>query len=76
MNLSVKNVPDHLMEKLKARAARNRRSLQGEVLTILEESVAEHQRGKSPMEILEEIRKLGFSTASDSVQMIREDRDR
>jgi plasmid stability protein len=36
VNLSVKNVPDALAERLRARAARNHRSLQRAVLSILE----------------------------------------
>ncbi len=40
VNLSVKNVPDTLAEQLRARAARHHRSLQRELLSILE-SVAD-----------------------------------
>jgi plasmid stability protein len=36
VNLSVKNVPDDLADRLRQRAARNRRSLQQELLSILE----------------------------------------
>lgn len=36
VNLSVKNVPDALADRLRARAERNRRSLQRELLSILE----------------------------------------
>lgn len=36
VNLSVKNVPDDLAERLRQRAAHNRRSLQQELLSILE----------------------------------------
>lgn len=36
INLSVKNVPEALAMKLRARAERNHRSLQGELLAILE----------------------------------------
>jgi plasmid stability protein len=36
VNLSVKNVPDELAERLRRRAATNRRSLQRELLSILE----------------------------------------
>ena len=36
VNLSVKNVPDDLAERLRRRAAANRRSLQRELLSILE----------------------------------------
>ena len=36
VNLSVKNVPDDLAAKLRERAERNHRSLQGELMAILE----------------------------------------
>jgi plasmid stability protein len=36
VNLSIKQVPDELAARLRARAARNRRSLQRELLCILE----------------------------------------
>jgi plasmid stability protein len=39
VSLSVKNVPDELAARLRARAAQNKRSLQGELLSILEEAV-------------------------------------
>lgn len=40
INLSVKNVPEALATKLRARAERNHRSLQGELMVILEEAVS------------------------------------
>ena len=75
MNISIKNAPDALVEKLKARAARNHRSLQGELLTILEEAVELPSR-RDALDILREIRELGISTPATSVEMIRQDRDR
>jgi plasmid stability protein len=39
VNLSVKNVPEELAELLRQRAARNHRSLQRELLNILEAAV-------------------------------------
>lgn len=39
VNLSVKNVPDDLAKALRSRAERHHRSLQGELLAIIEESV-------------------------------------
>jgi plasmid stability protein len=39
VNLSVKNVPDELADLLRQRAARNRRSLQRELVSILEAAV-------------------------------------
>ena len=40
-NLSVKDVPDDLAERLRQRAARNHRSLQGELMAILEQAIYE-----------------------------------
>jgi plasmid stability protein len=34
-NLSIKNVPDELVEKLRERAARHHRSIQGELMALL-----------------------------------------
>ena len=36
VNLSIKNVPDKIAERLRRRAARNHRSLQGELMAMLE----------------------------------------
>jgi plasmid stability protein len=41
VNLSVKNVPDALAERLRTRAERNHRSLQRELLSILESAADE-----------------------------------
>lgn len=40
-NLSVKDVPDDLAERLRQRAARNHRSLQGELMAIIEQAANE-----------------------------------
>ena len=40
-NLSIKSVPEALAEQLRQRAARNHRSLQGELMAILEAAVTE-----------------------------------
>jgi plasmid stability protein len=39
VNLSIKNVPDETAEELRKWVARNHRSLQGELMAILEEAV-------------------------------------
>ncbi|MBI2604715.1 MAG: Arc family DNA-binding protein [Deltaproteobacteria bacterium] len=74
VNLSIKAVPDTLAEKLRKRAAKNHRSLQGELITILEESL----EGPRPLTVDESIRKLRqieIRTASDSTEAIRGDRN-
>jgi plasmid stability protein len=41
VNLSIKDVPEAVAERLRQRAARNHRSLQGELMAIVERAVAE-----------------------------------
>ena len=74
VNLSIKNVPTQLAKKLRLRAARHRRSLQGELMVILEESLAAGERLTAD-EVLRKTRKLGLRTRSESAAMIRADRD-
>ncbi len=75
LSLSIKNTPDHVVQKLRDRAARHHRSMQGELMAIITAAVDEDERRLTPMEILEEARKLGLNSKSESVGMIREDRD-
>lgn len=74
VTLSIKNAPDDMVRRLKERAARNHRSLQGEILTILEEAAGRSQFLTLP-EVLERIRRSGLSTPSEAADMIRHDRD-
>lgn len=50
MNFTLKNIPDDIYEKLKIRAERNRRSINGEIIAILGETVMARRR--SAAEIL------------------------
>jgi plasmid stability protein len=74
VNLSIKNAPDEIVVRLKERAARNHRSLQGEMLAIIEEAVSEPTT-RTPREILAEVRRLGLQTPAESVEIIRAHRD-
>ena len=74
VNLSIKNVPEELNAALKARAAANHRSLQKEVLAVLEDAV----RGKTylkPSAVLQQVRALGISSRSESAGIVRRMRD-
>ena len=73
MNLSIKNVPDQTVKRLRERARTNHRSLQGELLAILDEALG--PRPLSLEEARERLARLGLRTSSESVSMIREDRD-
>lgn len=74
LNLSIKNAPEDVVKKLRDRAKRHHRSLQGELLAIIEESVRSEER-LSPDEVLEEVRRLSLHTPSESLEMIRADRN-
>lgn len=74
VNLSIKNVPETLARKLRARAERNYRSLQGELMAILEEALSAGT-GLAPHDVLRHVRRLGLRTASEAARMVRQDRD-
>ena len=73
VNLSVKNVPDDLAERLRRRARRHHRSLQGELLVILEEGTGPTRL--SVKEAEKRLRILGFSTGDESTAWVRGLRD-
>ena len=73
-SLSVKNVPEDLVERLRARAKGHHRSLQGEIMAILEEATLAPPR-LTVAELRERVRRLGLRTGDESTAWIREDRD-
>jgi plasmid stability protein len=74
VNLSIKNAPDDVVQRLRERAERHHRSLQGELMAIIEAAVRE-DRPASPAEILAEVRRIGLHTPSEAAGIIRADRD-
>jgi antitoxin FitA len=75
VDLSIKRVPDHLVQRLRERAAMNHRSLQGELMAMLEGHLLIQRDRLTVAQLIEINRALGFRTPSESVEMIREDRD-
>jgi plasmid stability protein len=73
VNVSLKNVPDEIIEKLRSRAKQNHRSLQGELMAILEVVASSSQITLDQAE--GRFKKLGFTTGNESSQWIRELRD-
>jgi plasmid stability protein len=74
LTLSIKNVPDALAERLKQRAARHHRSLQGELMAIIEAAAEPHPL--SLRELSDFATRLGLrSPSGHSARMVREDRD-
>jgi len=74
VTLSIKNVPNDVATRLRRRAARHHRSLQGELLAILESTLAP-QESLHPKSALDQVRKLGLRTPAEAVSMIRRDRN-
>ena len=72
-DISIKNVPAEVLDQLKVQAKKNHRSLQGELMTILEGAV---QTRKLTLEQLySRVTNLGLRTGAESADFIREDRD-
>jgi plasmid stability protein len=59
--LTIKNIPDDLYEKLKFSAEANRRSINSEVIVLIERAFRSHK--PSPEEIQERARRLREMTA-------------
>jgi len=73
-SLSIKNVPDHVVKRLRARAARNRRSLQGELLDLVERA-ADEVPTISARAVYDRIKTLKLPAGESSADIIREMRD-
>lgn len=68
-NLSIKDVPESWAQALRQRAARNHRSLQGELLSLIEAAVHEprlHLQGGVPLQHLQG-KRLGWKTVAQIV---------
>ena len=74
VNLSIKNAPDDIVERLRERAAKHHRSLQGELLAIIEDAVRPPAR-LTARDVLVEVRRLALKTPAEAAAIIRADRD-
>lgn len=74
VHLSIKNVPDHLAERLRRRAAASHRSMQGELMAILEEALGE-RAPLTPEGLLAKVRSSGVATGREAAEDVRRDRD-
>jgi plasmid stability protein len=73
INVSVKNVPDDVVEKLRTRAKRHHRSLQGELMAVLEEAAGPAVLSLDEAET--RLNALRLGTGDDSTTWVRELRD-
>ena len=74
VTLTIRNVDESIVERLRERAALNHRSLQGESLAIIEEQVLAKPR-LTPTDLVKEVRRRGLRTPREAVKMIRAHRD-
>ena len=74
VSLSIKDVPDAVARALRQRADRNHRSIQGELLHILETTV--RPKPFRAQTLVKRIQALGLKTPADAAAMIRRDRRR
>ena len=73
VSLSVKNVSEDLADALREREARHHRSLQGELMHILETAV--RPRPFQAGALWRQIQDLGLTTPDEATRFVREDRD-
>jgi antitoxin FitA len=76
MDISIKNVPQEKLERLRLRAKRHHRSLQGELLALIDEAIEDVPHKLSIDEVAGKIGKLGLRRRNEAAKLIRADRDR
>ena len=76
-NLTIRNLDDQVIEQLKAQAKQNHRSLEGEIRHVLTQQVERLGRIADFRERTRKLQSLTVGTRqTDSVKLLREDRDR
>lgn len=75
VNLSIKNVPDDIARGLRERAARNHRSLQKELLVIVE-AAAREEESVTVDALLTGARARGLTPSDEAAAIVRASRDR
>lgn len=74
VNLSIKNVPDELADRLRRRADAAHRSMQGELMAILEAAL-EDRPPMRPREVLARLKALDLRTGREAADDVRRERD-
>jgi len=74
-SLTIRDIPGRVLQRLRDRAAEHRRSMQGEILSILEAAAADQALRLDAMRLLTRVQSLRVRTPAEAVEMIREDRD-
>lgn len=72
VSLSIKDVSHELAEALRERARRNHRSVQGELMAMLEAHLGGRFRAH---DLLQDVRRLGVATSADATETLRRERE-
>lgn len=76
-NLTIRNLDDRVIDQLKVQAKQNHRSLEGEIRHLLSQQVDRRARIVDFRERTGKLASLTIGThQTDSVKLLREDRDR
>ena len=76
-DILIRNVPEEILSKLREKAANNKRSLQQELLLLIESAAEEDKFNvASSASIIREKLTAYEKSYSDSTELIREDRSR
>lgn len=78
MDITVKNIPDPVYRVMKREAKRKRRSLNSEIIRVLETEVAEAERRRRLSGLRKELDRFAASLppVDDSAPLIRAERER
>ncbi len=78
MNLTVKNIPDTVYEAIKKEAKRHRRSMNAEIIQVLEAEADEAKRRRQLSTLRKELERFSetLPPLDDSTPLIRRDRER
>ena len=74
-SLTIRKIPGTVLQRLRERATRHRRSMQGEVLSILESATVDASARLDAEAMLRRVQSWGLRTPAESAEMIRQDRD-
>lgn len=77
--LHIRSVPDEMVDRLRALARAQQRSLSAQVIALLERALAEETQRQAQVNLLDAIRRRRFTPpagAPDSTLLLRKDRKR
>lgn len=73
-SLTIRNIPAPILALLKARAKQHHRSMQGEILAILEEATSAPAR-RSLSQAYARMQATGLESTAEAAALVRADRD-